>query len=377
MKTLKSDFRLLMLALFVLMISISLTSCDENPEIVTTQSILPESFGVDIPSSISNPTALAGGRFDGRTDEEPAGDEIYRMLSLFISVGESAKEITESIIDGIRENNIQRLQIITYTSDEDGRDKTMTVLENVEFEGKTWEYQLTVIDVDSQNEEDGGKAMQVFWNNNPTEGVSILKPYNINRDDTENGPQAIFRIDYNSIGKLGYDQSMEVNISGLSYERPDDDEFSMRSLRMFVGKTGDDVDVFGNSNHPRARLFSDNNVGFNWAFVASGNDVENIGVAEVGLPPSDLDESSRAVLLGDFSIKNVYTNIILSVFPNIPQSELDAYLVNMNPPGFFDKNGFLNAGQSPGNAWNSLAERIKTLAPYNPLETTNLEVTFK
>ncbi len=378
MKTVKKELKMLGVALLVLLMAISITSCDENPEEVTQQNILPETFGVDIPSSISSTINVGGGRINGRT-EELAGDDIYQHLRLFIFIGASARELTEEIITAIRTYNIESLETITYTSDEDGRTKTMTVLEDVEFEGVTWEYQLTVVDADSENAPDGGKAMQVFWRNSPAvEGIAILKPYNINRNDNENGFQAIYRIDYNSAGKLGYDASMEVSIAGLAYDRPEDDEFSMRNLRMFVGRKGDVVDVFGNSNHPRARLFSDNeNPGFNWAFVASGNNNSNIGVAEVGLPPSSLDSDSRADLLEEYSVRNVFTTSITNAFPNITQEQLDAFLVNTNPPGYFDRDGFLIAGSSPGEAWNSLADRIQDLAPYNPLETSSLEITFK
>ncbi|MEQ8478825.1 hypothetical protein [Fulvivirga sp.] len=377
MKKLKSDFRLLLVAALVLMLSIGLTSCDENPEIVAEQGYLPESFGVDIPSSISNPTTLGGGRI-GRTEEELSGDAIYRHLRLFIFIGEASKEITEEIISAIKTFNIESLQVLTYESEDDGRNKTLTVTQNVEFEGTTWEYMLTVIDADSENEADGGMAMQVFWNNEPSlNGISILKPYNINRNDTENGFNAIYRIDYDASGDDVYDATMEVSIAGLAFDRPDADEFSMKNLRMFVGKKGDFIDVYGNSNHPRARLLDEANVGFNWAFVASGNDALNLAVAEVGLPPSNLDADSRAMLLEDYSVRNVFTTRIKSVFPNIPQNLLDAYLVNTNPPGFFDRDGFIRSELSPGADWNPMAERIQNLAPYNPLETTTLEINFK
>ncbi|MEQ8244108.1 hypothetical protein [Fulvivirga sp.] len=377
MKKLKSDFRLLLVAALVLMLSIGLTSCDENPEIVAEQGYLPESFGVDIPSSISNPTTLGGGRI-GRTEEELSGDAIYRHLRLFIFIGEASKEITEEIISAIKTFNIESLQVLTYESEDDGRNKTLTVTQNVEFEGTTWEYMLTVIDADSEGEADGGMAMQVFWNNEPSlNGISILKPYNINRNDTENGFNAIYRIDYDASGDDVYDATMEVSIAGLAFDRPGTDEFSMKNLRMFVGRKGDFVDVYGNSNHPRARLLEEANVGFNWAFVASGNDALNLGVAEVGLPPSNLNESGRKVLLEDYSVRKVFTARIKAVFPNITDALLDAYLVNTNPPGFFDKDGFIRSELSPGADWNPMAERIKDLAPYNPLETTTLEIKFK
>ena len=94
MKTSRSIFKLLSLALIISMITIS---CDENPEIVTQQSILPESFGVDIPSSISNPNLVSGGRMSGRAEEDLSGDDIYQHLGLFIAVGEGASDIVETI----------------------------------------------------------------------------------------------------------------------------------------------------------------------------------------------------------------------------------------------------------------------------------------
>ena len=146
---------------------------------------------------------------------------------------------------------------------------------------------------------------------------------------------------------------------------------------MFAGKKGDVVDVYGNTNHPNAILFS-GNVGFNWAFVASGNDVTDIGVAEVGLPPSDLDESDRDVLLKDYSIKNVFTTEINSVWPGIDPDLLAAYLTNTAAPGYFDnKNGFISGGVSPGAEWDVLTNRLTALSPYNPKSTSELVVTFK
>ncbi len=372
MKTAKSIFKLVSLALLVSLITIS---CDEQTEIKPENGILPQSFGVDIPSSISNPNLANGGRISGRTEEDIKGDDVYQLLGLFISVGEGASDITEAIIGAIKFYNIESVQVLTYTSDDDGRDKTLTVTQNSEFEGQTYEYQLTITDADSEGNQDGGKAMQVFWNNDPVKGVAILKPYNIDRLHDANHGEAIYRVDYNSAGNSIYDATMEVSIAGLTLD--ENDQFSLRTLRMFVGKRGDDVDVYGNSSHPEAQLFSEADGGFNWAFVASGNDVTNIGVAEVGLPPGNLDSSERSVLLDDYSLRTVFTNAIEAAFPGVDQTTLDALLVNTNPPGYFDKDGFLNAGESPGVAWDGLAERIKDLTPYNPLETTDLELSFK
>ena len=374
MKTTRSIFKLLSLALIISMITIS---CDENPEIVTQQDILPESFGVDIPSSISNPNLVSGGRTSGRAEEDFSGDDIYEHLGFFIAVGEGASELVEAIIIGIGQFNIQSIQTLTYTSDDDGRDKNMVVLQDVTFEGTIWEYQLTITDADSEGNQDGGNAMQVFWNNSPVKGIAILKPFNIDRLHDADAGEAIYRVDYSEVSDLlEYDSHMEVSISDLPLAHPDEDQFSLRTMRMFAGKKGDVVDVYGNSSHPNAKFFTDN-TGFNWAFVASGSDSQDIGVAEVGLPPSDLNSDDRDVLLGDYAIRDVFTDEITDAFPLITDAQLDALLVNTNPPGYFDKDGFLNGGTSPGDAWNPLADRLNDLTPYNPLETSNLEVMFK
>jgi hypothetical protein len=145
---------------------------------------------------------------------------------------------------------------------------------------------------------------------------------------------------------------------------------------MFVGKKGDVVDVYGNSNHPNAILFS-GNVGFNWAFVASGNDPKDIAVAEVGLPPITLDTDDREVLLKDYSIKNVLASEITSVWPQIDPTALDTYLSATSAPGYFNASGFIAGGVSPSAEFDLLEDRLEDLSPYNPKATSELVVTFK
>jgi len=144
---------------------------------------------------------------------------------------------------------------------------------------------------------------------------------------------------------------------------------------MFAGKSGDFIDVYGNSNHPNAIFFA-GNAGFNWAFVASGDESKNIGAAKVGLPPSNLDEPSGEVLLDFYSIKNVFTREINAVWPGLDQAIIDAYLVNTEGPGYFDSEGFVSGGVSPGDDWDVLVERLENLSPYNPKEISNLTVEF-
>ena len=264
---------------------------------------------------------------------------------------------------------------MTYLGD-DNRAKNLVVESNVSFEGKVWDYELTITDADSEGNADGGKALQIFWNRkSPIMGIAIIKPYNCNRIKDVNAGDAIFRVNYSEVSELGYDAQMEVLVSGLPMDSPLDNPYSMSTLRMFAGKKGEVVDVFGNSNHPNAILFS-GNAGFNWAFVASGNDTKNIGVGEVGLPPSVLDSDDREVLLKDYSIKNVFTTEITSVWPGIDPQLLAIYLQNTSAPGYFGNHGFISGGVSPGADWDVLSARLEALSPYNPVEVTNLNVTF-
>lgn len=355
------------------------TSCDENLEITKQEDLLPENFRVEIPASISNAAYAEGGRLSGRTkDDVLQGNDIYEHLGTFIAIGDGAAEIVEEIIIGLRKHRIDRVISLSFTSDDDNRVKNLVVESNVEFEGKLWEYQLTVTDAESEGNADGGKAMQVFWNKErPIMGISIIKPYNIDRAENPEAGDAIIRIDYSEVSSKGYDAEMEVFISGLPLANPLDDPYSLSTLHMFAGKKGDVVDVYGNSNHPNAILFA-GNTGFNWVFVASGSDPKEIGVAEVGLPPSTLDESDRNILLNDYSIKNVFTNEINTVWPDLDDDLLATYLQNTAGPGYFsEKEGFISGGVSPGTEWDVLASRLENLSPYNPYETSNLIITFK
>ena len=174
---------------------------------------------------------------------------------------------------------------------------------------------------------------------------------------------------------------MIVEITGIPMPDPRIEPFALKSLKMYVGKDGDRIDVFGNSDHPNAKFFTDRR-GFSWSFVAAGLDKEDIGVAEVGLPPGNLDEDDREVLLKDYSIKNVLTEEINEWFYDNfglhPDStELAAYLLNADAPGFFNENGFMQGGSSPGDQFNELEVQIENLSPFNPKDVNELRIEFK
>ncbi|HYC86849.1 MAG TPA: hypothetical protein VEB86_16570 [Chryseosolibacter sp.] len=364
---------------FVVVFAVSfLVACESNPDVNSHEDLLPSSFRVDIPSSISY--AESNGRISThgrRKDDTLSGNDMYKHLGTFIAVGKGASQLVEAFIEGIRKHHINRVMTITFQSDDDGRVKNLVVTRDVTFESQNWDYSLTITDADSEAEADGGKALQLFWNKDANvTGIAIIKPYNCDRTENANAPDAVFRIDYTE-GGTDYDQQMEVTISGLPLGNPATDPFAMSTLKMFAGKNGDVIDVYGNSNHPNATLFGSGSTGFNWAFVASSNRNENIGVAEVGLPPSALDSDDREVLLKEYSIKNVFTAEITAAWPNIDQEKLDAYLSNIKAPGYFNHGGFVSGGTSPGAAWEALATRLNDLSPYNPKDVSNLEIIFQ
>lgn len=348
------------------------TACDTDPiGGGETDTILPEKFSVDIPDAISQDVSAR----KSVAVDTMNGNEVYSHLTFFIRVGESAAEIVESIIWSIRVYDIDRIKTLSFVSEEDGRIKNVVVVEAPEFDGRTWDYGLTLTDADSEGNEDGGKGMQIFWNGQPRAGIAILKPYNINRRDDAQLGEAMFRLDYSEEGEFGYDAHMIVAIADLPGIEPLLEPFAMNAMKMFVGKKGGIVDVYGNSSHPNAKLLT-TTTGYNWAFVASAEVGRDVAAAEVGLPLSTLDAIGREVLLGKYSIKNVFTNEVLTVWPNANQELIDAWLTNTEAPGYFNGSGFVQGGTMPGEEYEEVASRLPGLSPYNPKSIAELEIAF-
>lgn len=370
----QKTFKPLLASLIVVAV---LMSCEQNPAAEQPASILPDKFSIDIPSTISNNGNISGRVSHGRQSEDVLqGDDIYQHLETFIQVGESGAEIVEAIIGGIRQHNIDKNTILTYQSDDDKRDKNLVVVEGATYEGITYEFSLTITDADYEGNQDGGYAMQIFWDRSPVKGVALIKPSNLDVLHDADAGEGIFKIEYNSNSDLGYDAHMIVSIANLTLEEASVNPYSMRTLKMFVGKSGDIIDVFGNSDHPNAQFFTAD-TGFNWAFVAAGYESKDLGIAEVGLPPSDLNESSRNVLLDTYSVRNVFTEQIMIEFPNVTQDLLDLYLMHTNGSGYFTNEGFVAGGTPPSGLWEELELRIEDLSPYNPADIGNLQIDFQ
>jgi hypothetical protein len=352
--------------------------------------ILPERFKVDIPNSLSN-TNFKSTTFKGTEADTVNGNIIYGHLNTFIAVGEAAADIVVASIWAIHFYEIEDVIFLSYTSDEDKRVKNLEVIKDVEFRDRTWEYQMTITDAESEGNDDGGIGMEIFWNNDPIEGIALFKPFNLNRKDNEMGPDAIAAIEYSEKGTGDYESFMIVEIAGLPIEEAKHELFALETLKMFVGKKGDCVDVYGNSSHPNAQFNpnDDTAVGFNWAFVASGNDSKDIAVAEVGLPLSRLDISGREEILVDNSIKKVLTreltNYVVSEYakfgltlnPDEVAALMAPYLRNADAPGYFNANGFVQGGNAPNGEYETLESNIEGQVPYNPFTISNLEISFK
>jgi hypothetical protein len=352
-----------------------ITACENTfngPGLDDENSILPDQLTVEIPAALLDDASSLKG---APVVDTLKGREIYGHLRFFIFSGDHAARIVRHIIYGIRRYNIDQVKTVTFESEDDGRIKNLVVVEAPEFEGRTWEYGLTITDAESEGEPDGGKGMQIFWNKNPKEGITIIKPYNLDRTSERELAEAMFRIDYSGAGELGYDKHMIVSIADMPAIDPLLAPFAMDGMKMFVGKKGDFVDVYGNSSHPNAKFLTEK-VGYNWAFVASGSDVEDVAVAEVGLPLSTVDAEGRAILLEEYSIYNVLYNEVKTVWPNASDEILEAWLANTEAPGFFDRGGFIQGGVAPGEQFLPLVDRIGTLSPYNPNDIANLEITF-
>ncbi|MCK5823640.1 MAG: hypothetical protein KAG95_06525, partial [Bacteroidales bacterium] len=353
----------LILVIAVLLSAPFFQSCEKDEVPKTTESIIPESFKVDIPDAISNANTQKSSML--ANVDTLQGNDIYQNLRTFIAVGEGAADLVQDIMLGIAVYDINHAMSLSYESDEDGRIKNLEVIEGTTFEGQSWEYELTISDAD------GGKALQVFWNVSPVRGIAIIKPYNCNRNEQVENIDAMFKVTYSEANDMGYDKHMIVEIAGLPLDDPLENCYSVSSLKMFVGRNGDVVDVYGNTEHPNA-IFINGDVGFDWAFVASSSKINDIAVAEVGLPSNLLDASDRETLLETYSIKNVFTTQIYDQWPTIDSTSVQTFLHNTEAPGFFDRNGFIQGGTAPNSQYDNLLTSMMNLTPYNPLDINGL-----
>ena len=367
----KSISRISILIL-ILIVAFGNQSCKKEKIDPPTSNSVPKTFTVDIPSSLSRNEVV---NKDMKTDPLN-GNIIYYHLCSYIYAAEKSAEFVQQIMIAISAYNINHPMSFSYMNNEDIRLKNVVVVENSEFQGTTWKFQLTITDALSESNPDGGKAFQVFWNTSPIKGIAVLKAYNADRVNWIDFPETMYSVQYSETGAGGYTNQMIVSLADIPLTNPLDNPYSVSTMKMFAGKDGNCVDVLGNSNHPNAKFFT-TQTGFNWAFVASCNYPLNIAVAEVGLPESTLNTSDRTVILKDNSIKNIFTDQIYETWPSLDSASVATYLFNTDPPGYFDQNGFIKGGTAPNANYAIIETRMNLLSPYNPFQVTNLTIEFK
>ncbi len=362
------------LSFILITLLISFASCEKDDIDSPVKSIIPSRFKVDIPQAISSQDVNLKLNKTGRVDTL-MGDDIYKHLRTFVKAGEDAADLMENILIWIAVHNLNRPMEISFISDEDGRKKHISIVEDVIFEDINWQYRLTMTDIENEDEANDEIAMQIFWNLNPIHGISILNFYNLNRNTDKKYKDTHYRVEYSETGNMNYDKHMIVSLSDFPLPPAENDIYRISTLKMFAGKTGDMVSLYGNTLHPNAKFFTEQE-GFNWAFVAAASESLDIAVAEVGLPPMSLDADDRYTLLEKYSVKNVLREQILLTWPNIDPDVLNDYLYHTKAPGYFDNKGFVQGGSAPSNLYKPLEEEILQLTPYNPEYILNLSVQF-
>jgi hypothetical protein len=350
-------------------LSVVLSSCKKSEEIIiSTEEKM--NFRVDIPTSIRNTTAKRLSSTNNTLD----GNDIYGMLGVFVDVGDNAAQIVQEIIWAINVHNLNQATSTSFIGD-DGNNKDLEVVV-----GTNYDWELTVTDNIS-----GNNALQVFWNGNSGNGVEGFSIINMYELDNNNGAQfsnTNVRIDYSEVTSA-YDAQMLVQIS----DWPVSANSELNNLKMFVGKTNDIIDVYGNSNHPGAYIVdSTHQDGYNWAFRAHSNEVLNIAVAEVGLPTTIHNDSLDIFSYYSIhnSLKTEIDNFLGYTYPTAPSTYIDsisdAYLVNAIAPGYFTgAQGFVASGVAPTSNHSFLNARMTSIdqMPYVPFNINSLIIPWQ
>ncbi len=340
------------------------SACSEDEDTAPVQdNIIPDRFKIDIPSSISS--ANSGGKLASNPDSIYDVSWIYGGLPHFIQIGEGSADIVSAIISSIYKYNLAQAQSFDFTSDDDGRVKELVIKENSLVNGLTYQFGMQIKD-----KADDAVAMQVFWNNNPIEGFAVMNVYQMNRVNNDSSTlNTFYKVRY-SENIPNFDAEMEVWISGASVDPVD--TFDVDGLRMRVTKIGNIVTVYGNSNHPQFQFSNGTSgiIGRNYAFRARGDEANEIGVAEVALPPSNVS-----------TITNLYTSYnILEVCKIEYGTAVESILFNYKAPGYFSETGgFLGDGDynADPQLWSAVFIDLTALDPFIPSDIRDLVIDFE
>jgi hypothetical protein len=356
---------LLNLALVMFLSFVIITGCKKEVKEVN----VPTKMTITIPSSLNQP----GTTKSAKAGVEPLkGNDIYSNLRLFIGVGAGGAKIIDDIIFAVKVYNLTSLKSpVSFRSAQDGNIKTLTVSENGDFHGTTYEWKMVITD------EGGAKALELFFNTNPVKGVAIYQASKLNHEDwfSKVHPNAIVQIEY-SEAEQKYEKQMIVSIAGLQVITAN----GLNNMKLFVGQNGDKLDIFGNSNHPTCIIFDNSHQnGRDWAFVAHTNTTADVSVAQVALPETTVDVID-ANFWTNYNIKKVLNDEIQKVYNgSAPQNILDEYLQNAEAPGYFKAGvGFVSSGTNvPADAaFTPALINLSDLTPYIPVNIKNMTLPF-
>lgn len=365
MKT-KSVFSFGLIFLFVFVFVLG--GCKKNNTDVvqpTPTNQVPSTFKVDVPSSMNSSSAKSV------EADTLTGGVIYANLRTFINVGCAAADVVQGIMTAIYSLNITSAMSFSYPSHEDGRTKSFVVVQNAAYNGTTYQYKMTVSDQSSP-------AIQVFWNNNPVKGVAIISPYDWDRNIGTTYSNTKYKVEYSEEASVtGYEKQMIVSIAGFPQLVSANTNY-INNMKMFVGKNGNLLTMWGNSNHPSATIVDPALVGKCYSFVAHSDASLNIGIAKVAISPTDV--ASTVDIFNTYSVYNVLNTAIHVVYPTATQNQINSYLKNTDQPAFFTApTGFVSCGTTvPNNTgFTDSFNDISSLIPYVPSDIKNLTISFQ
>ena len=356
----------------LLILAIFFSSCTKDQGAKNT---MPTKLSVNIPDNLSTAAASRSVQSTNLMD----GADTYEMIRAFIATAEGAAEVVESITTSLHEHKIDQVMDFPFVGD-DGRNKRMMVEEDKDYKGTTWDLKLTATDKALND-----TAIQVFWNKGEAAGIAILHPYHMNRED--NGDvNAVYKIDYSEL-ESAYDARMIVEVSVTG----NDDEWSLNKIKLFAAKIGDEFVLYGNSNHPNVgSVFSSYTEGANYVFTAKSNETDDIAVAEIALPPSTLTHTDN--ILKTYSVEDVLKDEVVKQLHDGGEIDtttfteadwiayhenLDAQIINLGAPAYFNEDGFISAGASLPTGFTEVFVDMSDLSPYIPIDIKNLEIKFE
>lgn len=353
-------------AVFLAMMTGMLVSCEKSKK---DDNIVPEDFKVGMSDAISRPD------LDKKDlTQEVDGNTLYNYLRTLVWIGEVSADMVNEAITSVRELKIEGPMEFSFTSTHDGRLKDVSVVAGAYFGNDQWEYGLYMYD------EDGSRALQLFWNTNPLKGVALMIPGNFNRNIQVHA-RSVLKIEYGEEGLtiVGSDKSFEkyMIVSVVNLDATDTDYAS--KIKLFAGKVGDVVYIRGNTIHPTATLIDETRTGgLCWTFVAKNDVGKDIAVARVALPPVDLYDLTN--LWTDYSLKNVLTAEVEKAYSDLSAEELNqvvtAVTANADDPAYFSgTTGFVSSGTSVPSQEGFTSDfiDISGLVPFVPAVVNGME----